>query len=64
VVEGLVRATKEETVRGLRKKGDGRWHEVVERRAHFNEHKIRRQGSDAMSAMMLLGEQVESATTE
>jgi hypothetical protein len=50
-------------VRGWRKKGDGRWHESVER-VRFTQHKIRRQSSDTMSSLMLLGEQVDNATPQ
>jgi hypothetical protein len=56
--------SEEEDVRGLRKKGDGRWHDVVNPRIRFTEHKIQRQVSDPMSGLMLLGEQVNDATTE
>jgi hypothetical protein len=49
-------------MRSLRKRGDGRWHEVVARNVRFSEHKIERQASDPMSALMLLGEQVDDAT--
>lgn len=48
----------------LKNKGDGRWHEVVERRVHFTEHKIRRQESVPTSGLMLLGERVDNATME
>ena len=49
-------------MRDLRKRGDGRWHEVIQRRIHFTEHKIRRPAGDPMSGIMLLGEQVNDAT--
>ena len=49
-------------MRGLRKKGDGRWHDS-EQRVRFVEHKIQRQASGPISGLMLLGEQVDNATT-
>lgn len=50
-------------MRGLRRNGDGRWHDSVQR-VRFVEHKVRRRTSDPMSALMRLGEQVDRATTE
>jgi hypothetical protein len=61
VCQGVTKEAYE--MRGLRKKGDGRWHDVVERRVHFTEHKIRRQASDPMRGVMLLGERVDDATS-
>jgi hypothetical protein len=51
-------------MRDSRKKGDGRWHDTVEQRAHFAEHKIQRQTSNPTSAMPLLSEPVVNATVE
>jgi hypothetical protein len=51
-------------VRGLSKKGDGRWHDSLEPRVRYTEHKIRRQESPPMSALMMLGEQVGDATPQ
>ena len=50
-------------MRSPRKWGDGRWHEAVARHVRFSEHKIQRQASDPLSGVMLLGEQVNDATT-
>jgi hypothetical protein len=58
------RATKEEDMRSLRRKGDGRWHDVTEQRVRFAEHKIQRQASDPKSGLMLLSEEVGNATLE
>jgi hypothetical protein len=44
-------------------KGDGRWHDS-EQRVRFVEHKIQRQASEPISGLMLLGEQVDNATTK
>jgi hypothetical protein len=48
----------------LKKKGDGRWHEVVERHVHFTEHKIQRRASHPTNGLMFLREQVDNATME
>ena len=55
---------KEEQLSGVSKKGDGRWHDSAEPRVRYTEHKIRRQASDPLSALMLLGEQVDNATPQ
>jgi hypothetical protein len=51
-------------MRSMRRKGDGRWHDVMQQRVRFTEHKIQRQVSDPKSGLMLLGEQVDNATLE
>jgi len=51
-------------MRGPRKKGDGRWHEAVERSVHFTEHKIQRPASGPMIGLMHVDEAVDSATTK
>lgn len=48
----------------MRASGDGRWREIVMRRVRSAEPKDRRRVSDPKSGLMLLGEQVEDATTE
>ena len=50
-------------MRGLRKKGDGRWHDS-EQRVRFVEHKIQRQASEPISGLMLFERQVDNATTK
>lgn len=51
-------------MRSLRRKGNGQWREVSERRVRLTEPRIRRRDSDPKSALMLLGEQVANATTK
>jgi len=50
-------------MRGLRKKGDGRWHDSGQR-VRFVEHKIQRQASGPISGLMLFERQVDNATTK
>jgi hypothetical protein len=63
-LRALSRAKKEVGMRGPRKKGDGRWHEAVERSVHFTEHKIQRPASGPMIGLMHVDEAVDSATTK
>lgn len=64
LIRGATKEAKEEQLSGVSKKGDGRWHDSVEPRVRYTEHKIRRRASDPMSALMLLGEEVENATPQ
>jgi hypothetical protein len=51
-------------MRGQGKKGDGRWHDVLDRPVRFTEHKIQRQARDSQSGLILLGQRVDHATAE
>ena len=51
-------------MRSLRRRGNGRWRDVVNRRVRLTENNYRRPANAPMNGLMLLGEQVNDATSE